>query len=188
VDAEVVLVRHADSHRPYAGGPGDHERGLSDLGLAQAAELAPSLAALSPTAVLSSPYLRAVQTVRPAAERAGLPVLPVWELREWDSGLAPRPDWAERFADSWADPDLARPGGESLAALTVRAVAALTGLAREHPGGTVLVGTHGTFVARALLGFGATGLDWTFLRLMPMPAVYRLDFGTGPVGLAGPGL
>ncbi|WP_086829884.1 histidine phosphatase family protein [Allokutzneria sp. NRRL B-24872] len=178
---ELVLVRHAESEIPRPGGPDEYHRPLSATGLVQADDLVLT----RPTRVVSSPYLRAVQTVAPLARAAGLPVDTVHELREWDSGLEPTPDYARHYAASWADPELARPGGESLAQLTERAVAALTALA---DGGVVVVGSHGTFVARALVGFGVSTVDWPFSRAMPMPAVYRLRFTSGHPHITGPGL
>jgi 2,3-bisphosphoglycerate-dependent phosphoglycerate mutase len=115
-----------------------------------------------------------VQTVRPLAAALGLPVETHPDLREWDSGIDPRPDYADLYAESWAEPGRARPGGESLRDLSACAVAALTAVAGD---GTVVVGSHGTFVARALVGFGVGGVDWAFCRAMPMPAVYRLRRG-----------
>ena len=74
-----------------------------------------------------------------------------------------------------------------MARLSARATAALASLAAEHDGGTVLIGTHGTFAARVLLAAGA-GTDWAFLGDMPMPAVYRLRWDDGPTAARGPGL
>jgi 2,3-bisphosphoglycerate-dependent phosphoglycerate mutase len=187
VGCDLVLVRHAVPFLPVPGGPDDFGRGLTDEGHAQAEQLAAELTALEPVEIVSSPYLRAVQTVAPAARRLGLPVRAVPALREWDSGLAPRPDFAEHYAASWADPGFVRPGGESLARLSERAVAALAELAGRHGGGTVVVGSHGTFVSRALAGFGVA-VDWAFSQAMPMPAVYRLRFDGATVKAAGPGL
>lgn len=181
----LVLVRHAHPHLPAPDGPDDLHRGLTPEGEAEAAALAESLAATAPVRVVSSPYLRAVQTVRPLAAVLGLTVETDHDLREWASGIDPRPDYARFYAESWADPDRIRPGGESLADLSARAVDALTALAGDR---TVVVGSHGTFVARALVGFGLTGLGWEFCRRMPMPAVYRLCLGPGRVVARGPGL
>lgn len=141
-----VLVRHAQSVPPVWDVPDTPDRPLTAEGLADARALAPELLALRPHVVVSSPYLRAVQTVRPL----GLPVLTRHELREWDSGLTPSADFA------------------------VRAVAALRQFAREYPGRTVVVGSHGTFVSRALAGHG-TPVDWDFVRAMPMPAVHHVS-------------
>ncbi|WP_181771646.1 histidine phosphatase family protein [Amycolatopsis pittospori] len=173
MNCEIVLVRHAESVPPTPGEPDDPDRPLTAAGAAAAERLAQELVALKPTAVVSSPYARAIQTVAPAALRAGLEVTTRWDLREWDSGLEPTPDYARHYARSWAEPDFARPGGESLRELTARATAVVEQLAAEHPGGVVLVGSHGTFVSRLLAGV-RQGIDWPFSRDMPMPAVFPL--------------
>jgi 2,3-bisphosphoglycerate-dependent phosphoglycerate mutase len=170
---EIVLVRHAQSVPPTPGGPDELARPLTPAGLAAADRLVAELSALAPTTVVSSPYLRAVQTVAPTARALGLDVETRWELREWESGLTPSPDYAAHYARSWADVDLARPGGESLRQLTDRAVAAIGVLASQHPGGRVVVGTHGTFVARLLAGLGRD-VDFAFWRHLPMPWVHRV--------------
>ncbi len=123
----------------------------------------------------SSPYLRAVQTVEPTARALGLAVRTRWELREWDHGLAFTPDWMAHYERSWAGPSHTRGDGESLDQLTRRAVDVVRTLAADHAGQLVLVGSHGTFVSRALCGFGLA-VDWPFSRDMPMPAIYHLRF------------
>jgi|SRR5579875_3570685 len=168
----IILVRHAAPVLPMDW-PDQSTRPLTAAGRAAAAELAPRLATLGATAVVSSPYRRAVQTVEPVAALLGVPVEPDFSLREWDSGYAPTPAYERLDAESWADPAYARPGGESLAELSSRAVAALTGL----PGDTI-VGSHGTFISRALAGFGVA-VDLAFVRAMPMPAVFVLTIFGG---------
>lgn len=138
-----------------------------------AESLVPRLLRFSPVAVLSSPQLRAVQTVAPTAAALGLAVTTWPELHEWEPGLLPSADWETRYAHSWAHPSFAHGSGESLDALTARAGTALTRIAAEHPGATVLVGSHGTFVSRALIAAGQHA-DWEFLRAMPMPAIYEV--------------
>ncbi|WP_442941499.1 hypothetical protein [Nocardia sp. NBC_00403] len=64
----------------------------------------------------------------------------------------------------------------------------MTALAKAHPGQTVIVGSHGTFISRALVGFGCSGADQAFSAAMPMPAIYRLDFTGHQIHTAGPGL
>lgn len=152
------------------GEPDDDQRPLSENGLAEAKSLVSRLVGFAPVAVLSSPQLRAVQTVAPAADALGLPVTTWPSLREWESGLLPRADWETPFAHSWANPAFAHRAGESLDELTVRAGKALARMADEYPDATVLVGSHGTFVARALIAAGRR-VDWEFSRAMPMPAI-----------------
>ena len=178
---EIILVRHAESVIPTPGGPDEYHRPLTETGHAQASRLVEELAAIGPSLIAASPYLRAVQTVEPVARALGLPVRTDHALREWDSGLEPTPDYTRHYEQSWADPDFTRPGGESLNQLGERATSILRSLA-EH--GTVIIGSHGTFVARALIGFGVTAVDWPFSRAMPMPAIYRI----ADTGITGPGL
>jgi 2,3-bisphosphoglycerate-dependent phosphoglycerate mutase len=186
--AEVILVRHAQPLIPSPGGPDDYHRPLTDTGIAQAERLVDDLAHFKPSLIASSPYLRATQTIEPTARASGMPVQTDHALREWDSGLGPTPDYARHHAKSWANPHSTRPGGESLQQLTERATAALESLARQHPDGTVIVGSHGTFISRALVGFGLSTIDWSFSHAMPMPAIYHLHVTDRGIRATGPGL
>lgn len=70
----VLLVRHAQA-LPRSGWEGDdRERELSKKGHRQAAGLVPLLMDLTPRRVLSSPYLRCRETVRPLADALGVAV------------------------------------------------------------------------------------------------------------------
>ena len=70
----MLLVRHAKAgDRGRWDGP-DHLRPLTEKGWEQARQLCDQLAGYGATRVLSSPYVRCVQTVEPLAERLGLSV------------------------------------------------------------------------------------------------------------------
>ncbi len=168
-------MRHALSVPRTASGPDELARPLAPAGLRQARDLIEALTDPRPAAVWSSPYRRAIQTVRPTAEALGLLVRTRWELREWDDGLPYTDDWEPHYAESWADTAYARPGGESLDQLSARAVDAVRALVHENPGQVVLVAGHGSWISRALSGFGRP-MDWAAARSMSMPAVYRLRF------------
>ena len=182
----ILLVRHARSVPPATGGPDEYERPLTDDGRRQAEALAAALVDAGPVRFVSSPYRRAYDTVAPAAARLGLAVERIEDLREWDARLAPTPDWERHYRMAWRHPDHAKPGGESHHALAARATAALTALAQGPT--PVVVGSHGTFVSRALHAFGRTEVDDDFWLSMPMPAVYRLRWRDGAVHAEGPGL
>ena len=178
--SRVVLVRHADAVTPRVGGPSEYERPLSALGHQQASALVPDLVALGPDRVVSSPYLRAIQSVSPAAEALGVAVELDPDLREWDSGIAPTPDWEEQYRQSWRVEDECREGGESHRTLQIRASSAL----RRYLGGddtVVVIASHGTWISRALRGLGLD-IDADFWLAMPMPAVYLIDATGSEVG------
>ncbi|MFC6015202.1 histidine phosphatase family protein [Plantactinospora solaniradicis] len=64
-----------------ADGPDELSRPLAADGLRQALALADPPIVPRPAAVWSSPYLRVIQTVAPAAHALGLEVQTGWELR-----------------------------------------------------------------------------------------------------------
>jgi 8-oxo-(d)GTP phosphatase len=70
----VLLVRHghAGAKRQWQGDDGF--RPLDAQGLAQGAALVRLLAPLAPARILSSPYLRCVQTVTPLSDALGIPI------------------------------------------------------------------------------------------------------------------
>ena len=84
--------------------------------------------------------MRARQTAQPVGERAGLEVAVDQCLLDRDYG-----PWTgisrESVTDRWGSVDRA-PGVEPRPAVRDRAVQGLTGIARRHPGGTVVVVSH----------------------------------------------
>lgn len=75
-----VLIRHADAGSRAAWVGHDDWRGLTDLGCAQAVEVAARLRDLPILRVLSSPALRCRQTVVPLARELSVDVEPCWQL------------------------------------------------------------------------------------------------------------
>ncbi|HEY6746948.1 MAG TPA: histidine phosphatase family protein [Mycobacteriales bacterium] len=75
-----VLLRHADAGVRTELGTADEWRGLTELGHAQAEEVASRLRSVSLLRVLSSPSLRCRQTVVPLARKLGVDVEPRREL------------------------------------------------------------------------------------------------------------
>jgi 8-oxo-dGTP diphosphatase len=77
-----LLVRHGHAGRRSAFKGDDRVRPLSKRGLAQAVALVPILSGYRPQRILSSPYVRCCETVRPTAESLSLPVESLDELAE----------------------------------------------------------------------------------------------------------
>ena len=179
----VLLVRHAEPVRPGQGNFAEHQRPLTGRGHRDAAALAESLAAsladAGVRAVISSPYLRAIQTVEPIARRLGIEIEVVDDLRE--RLLSPAddlPDWRQHLERSWRDFDHALPGGESSRTAQARILAVLDNLKIRHPSGTLVLGSHGNLIGLALQAFEPK-VNFEFWAAIPMPAVYRLEFVGG---------
>ena len=150
----VYLVRHAQTPLNESGVlRGLADPALDETGRRQAQRLGAALGPRGLAAVFSSPLLRARQTAQPVAERAGLEVAVDQCLIDRDYG-----PWTginrESVTDRWGSVDRA-PGVEPRPAVRDRAVQGLTGIARRHPGGTVVVVSHDAVNREVLAAFDA---------------------------------
>ncbi len=139
---------------------GQIDIGLDDHGLRQARRTARLLAALPPTALVSSDLLRARDTAAELAAVTGLTVALDQRLREtnagrWQGLLAGEIQAAD--PEGWrawmaGDPAVRPGGGETRGEVADRACAAVGDALASLPDGSVLVvATHGG-TARALIG------------------------------------
>jgi broad specificity phosphatase PhoE len=157
-----VMWREAESegHEEIALPLRDPDIPLSETGRRQAKALGRRLAALPaaerPTAVFSSPYVRAAETARIALAEIGDPPIHFDErLRDRETGvlyaLTGR-GIAARFPEEMARKRLLGkfyyrpPGGESWADVALRLRSALADIERHHPDGRVLVVAHDAVV------------------------------------------
>ena len=171
---DVLLVRHAE---PVAIGTpeiDDDERPLTDAGRRAATELAAELDGWELTAIYSSPYARALETVTLLADRRGMPVQLLDDLRERRLSVELHDGWRDNLERSWADADFELPDGESGRSAQRRAIATLDLLRTRHPdGGRIVLGSHGNLISLILQAL-QPGVGFEFHMAMPMPAIYRL--------------
>lgn len=163
----VIMVRHGQSEANVAHlfAAGLTDAPLTELGERQAEAIADYLTSHEKIdAVYASDLSRATNTVRPTAERLGLPVIPERDLREIYAGLWENQPYGllqEKYAadyDKWKlDPPHSRPtGGESVAEMYCRVTAAVLRLAAENDGKTILLGSHWTPVL-AVIALACSG-------------------------------
>jgi len=169
----LYLVRHA-----HADWTPDEDRPLSERGCADAQQVADLLQPFPISAVYSSPSRRAHDTVAPLANRLGLPIREIDDLRERDLGSALPGSFMAAIRATWADPISAFPGGESNAAAQRRGVAVIQGLLDRHAAQQIAVGTHGNLLALILQHFDPS-VGFVFWQSLTMPDVYRLEVRDG---------
>lgn len=169
----LVLLRHGQTAWNAEGRAQGHlDIGLDDLGRAQAAAVAPAVAALRPDVLWSSDLARAATTAAVVSEACGLEVRHDARLREYDVGEragltipefaaaypAEHAAWAAR-GGSFEHAD-AVPGAESTSDVLERILPALHEVvASVEPGGTACVVGHGAALkvaTIALLGWDRT--------------------------------
>jgi probable phosphoglycerate mutase len=159
---ECWLVRHGESTWNSVGRfQGGLDAPLSPRGLGQARALAAGLATTRFDGLYTSPLRRARDTAMACGTALGLEPVAVDGLREvglggWE-GLTLEAVLAQDGARyrRWleAPVDHPPPGGEPMAGLAGRVRAALDGLCRRHPGGRVLVVSHGGAISSVLCGW-----------------------------------
>jgi probable phosphoglycerate mutase len=176
----LCVVRHGETawnaeHRVQ----GQLDVPLNAIGLAQAAAAAKVLSQEKFDAIYSSDLSRARQTARPTANLLSLEVLLEKDLRERHYGIFERLTYAEvktRFPEDYArfearEPDYAFQTGESLKDFSVRSIAVISKIAKEHEGQSVLVFTHG----------GVLDKLYRFVTGLPLSA--HREFGIPNAGL-----
>ncbi|MCV7028919.1 histidine phosphatase family protein [Mycobacterium sherrisii] len=178
----VILLRHGRSTSNTAGTLAGRSEGvdLDDKGREQAAGLIDRLGDLPIRAVVTSPLLRCRHTIEPLAELLCLEPLVEERLAEVDYG-----DWTGRKIGELAKEELWRvvqahpsaavfPGGEGLAQVQARAVAAVREhdrrLSEEHQGDALWVAcTHGDVIKSLIADAYGMHLDG-FQRVTADPA------------------
>jgi broad specificity phosphatase PhoE len=167
--SRFVLIRHgaARAHDDGVVGGPKGCRGLNDLGRAQAEVLRDRIretGELAPDVVLTSTLPRAIETAEIVASAFPVAVDPVadcdyCELHPGDCDGLTWDVYRNRYGEM-TDPDLPMsPGGESLRTFDERVRAATAALLGRHRGRSVVMFTHGGYIAAACCYMlGAPGL------------------------------
>lgn len=148
---------------------------LSEEGKAQAAALGERLSGLPVAAVYASPIERTMQTAQAVAVHHRLDVRTLEGVLEADYG-----EWTGQKLADLAKTDLWKvvqrtpsrasfPGGEALAAMQTRMVAALDAVVAAHPGQLVVVVSHADPIKAAIAQYTGVHLD-LFQRINVSPA------------------
>ncbi|MCO8255163.1 histidine phosphatase family protein [Haladaptatus sp. AB618] len=173
----IHFVRHA--HSPWVPNR-EAERPLSERGHEQAERVADILSNESVDAVVSSPFARARQTVRPIADRNGVELETDDGFRERQLTDGPVESIGETFESAikrvWSDWSFAWPNGESNRDAKRRGVAAVERLRERHSGESIVVGTHGNLLTLILHEYDER-FDAEFWRAeLTMPDIYEVTF------------
>jgi len=162
----IYLIRHCKAAGQEPSAP------LTPEGLRQAEQLSDFLAERPIDEILSSPYDRAMSTLRPLARRLDLKIHTDDRLAERVLSAEPLNDWMERLSLSFADLDATLPGGESSREAMERGISAIQEL-YKRPAKNIAVATHGNLMALILKYYDDTfGFDhW---KALTNPDVYEL--------------
>ncbi|NBD25404.1 histidine phosphatase family protein [Paenibacillus glycinis] len=166
----IYLIRHCKAK----GQEPDAELTLE--GVAQAKSLSLFLLDKQIELIISSPFLRAVHSIKPFSELTNLSVNIDSRLSERVLSSVAMADWMDRLRESFHDTDLKLQGGESSSEAARRGMAVINELmdGGEH---TIAVVSHGNLLALMIRNFKKDfGFDdWLAMK---NPDVYELVLDT----------
>ncbi|MFC4557325.1 histidine phosphatase family protein [Virgibacillus kekensis] len=166
----IYLIRHCSADGQHKDSP------LTSHGIRQAKQLADFLAEkrIEADKIVSSPYLRAIESIRPYAEKNKLNITVDDRLKERILSEDPIDDWLEVLEQSFNDLDFRLPGGESGNDAVKRAEMVIENVLADSNVSNVVFVSHGNIIALLLSryqpGFGFEG--WKTLR---NPDVYLIN-------------
>ena len=169
---KVYFVRHCTSDASVRD---EISRPLSAQGVQEAAALTEYFRSIPVNRVISSPALRALETVQGIADSHDLIIEQDADLREREVGI-----WVEDFFEfvrlQWEDFDYSIPGGESLREVMRRYLMALGRIVDGYSGVTVC-GTHGTALSVLVNAYKAEFGYEQFMKVIDkMPWVVCFTF------------
>lgn len=166
---ELIMVRHAKVE--YT--PDDKERALSKEGEEQRNEVLKILMNKEIDIIYSSPYIRAIDTIKPYAEYKNLEIQIVDDLRERKVSDHFIDDFETFAIKQWEDYDYKLEYGESLREVQERAIKAIEEIIKHNKDKKIVVGTHGTFLG-ILLNHYEKKCDYKFWKNLKMPAIISI--------------
>lgn len=168
----IYLVRHANKLRLW--NAEDKLRPLTLLGETQARFLADLEDLQGINFIFSSPYFRAIQTVKYLSEKIGIPIATIEDLKERQYGNIKKiPENYE--ADQWIDFNYTQHGGESLKMVQERMINTLNKVLKDNLGKTILICSHATAIA-TLFNYYNHSFNFTNFNQITSPDMWRLEF------------
>lgn len=140
---KCYLIRHCEAEGHAADAP------LTAKGMKQAERIADFFSTMHVDTIISSPFKRAVQSIVPFTEKAGITIETDERLTERELSDENLLDWLEKLEASFEDMALRYAGGESSLEAMKRIVAVLEEIDKSDAETSVVV-THGNLLSLAL--------------------------------------
>ncbi|WNQ11958.1 histidine phosphatase family protein [Paenibacillus aurantius] len=162
----IYLVRHSQAAGQEPEAP------LTETGAQHALELAEFLQDRQVGYIVSSPFVRAMETIKPLSDRIQVEVRTDGRLQERVLSAVPLADWMEKLEATYQDDLLKYEGGESAKEAAERGLQVI-GELRQRPESSLVAVTHGALLSLILRHYdGRFGFEnW---RRLTNPDVYEL--------------
>lgn len=167
MNKNIYIIRHCEAEGQSCDSP------LTEKGFIQANQLAEFLSDIKVDRVISSPFLRAIQTIKPFAENMNI-------IIEEDNRLSERvlsstffPDWMNKLEVTFNDMDVKYENGESSNEAMKRIVEVVNDVVASHSKNTMIV-AHGGIIS-LLLHYYDKNFGFEQWKCLSNPDVYALN-------------
>lgn len=168
MEKRIYVIRHCEAE----GQP--PEARLTEKGEGQAADLAKFLSVVKIDRIISSPFVRAIESVKPFAEQMQQEIEVDERLSERILGTGHLPDWLDKLRETFDNLEVKFDDGESSREAMNRAVSVVADIMQSKVENTLIV-THGNLMSLLLKHFEP---DFGFeqWRNLSNPDVFLLHF------------
>ena len=167
----LYFVRHA--HSKYT--PEELRRPLSEKGLFDVEKINRLLIKEGIDYVISSPYLRAVQTVEGVAKIIEKEIIIEDAFKERQLSTIPVEDFQLAITKVWEVPSFSWEGGESNVLAQKRGVESTLKALERYEGKNIVIGTHGNIMV-LIMNYFDNNYGFDFWKELNMPDIYKLTF------------
>ncbi|WP_062110219.1 histidine phosphatase family protein [Bacillus niameyensis] len=169
MDKNLYIIRHcqAEGQPPQAS--------LTEKGFEQALALTEFFSTIQIDRIISSPFLRAIQTIQPFAQKTNLKIEEDERLAERILSKDPIPNWLEIYKETYQDLDLKFSGGESTREATNRALSLIHEIQKSPEENMILV-SHGNLISLLISNLFDEVNGFKLWENLSNPDVYHLQF------------
>lgn len=172
----IYFIRHAQSDISIKE---NRNRPLTNKGKKDADKLKNIFREININSIISSPYVRSIQTIMPLSEMKNIQIELYEDLREKKSSV-----WFDRIEEfqeyvkkQWSDFNYSMNQDETLNEVQRRNINVLFNILNTKTGKTVLIGTHGTALCTILNYFDKKyGYEYFLEIAGKMPHIVKITF------------
>ena len=171
----IYMIRHAKS--PFVFGE-ERTRNLSAQGLIDAQKVTDIMNNEKIDLIVSSPYIRAIQTIEGIATNKDIEIIVYEQLRERQLKGAfklTEDEIQQAIKTSFDDIDFQLTDGESIRDVQNRAIPVIKNLLNNYEGKTIIIGTHGN-VMTIIMNYFNKAYGYDFWKNTSKPDIYKLVF------------
>ncbi|MDH5162437.1 histidine phosphatase family protein [Heyndrickxia oleronia] len=171
METNLYFVRHA--HSTYS--PDEYNRPLSARGFTDVKQITHLLKEENIDLIISSPYLRAKQTVEGIAKLLDKEILIMDDFKERILSNKKLEEFQVAISRVWENPTYSWEGGESNLSAQKRGVKVTLEVVERFKGKNIVIGTHGNIMVLIMNHFN-NKFDFPFWQQLDMPDIYKLTF------------